>query len=212
MKKLICTALLFLSSPVFAASSLNAIMTTENLGQPLNSLGLGVSKESGYLTHEYTIGGCALDVEVRDDPSKTIVALSVETTPKCQSAQLESVLGAKRLPALSTVTFGQLTSLLGQPHYMADCLTLCGNASNPAVAARWGSFSAEVLLVDGPAIDASMNWERAINSKYGEDYVVDNLFNCTKEFDEVAAREFKNVKVTKLTLRNPSIARECQSK
>lgn len=212
MKKLICATLLFLSSPVFAASSLNAILTTQNLGKPLKSLGLGVSKESGYLKHEYTVNGCPLEVEVKDDASKTIVALSIEVSPKCQTAQLSDVLGAKKLPPLSTLTFGQLDALLGPARYMADCLTLCGNAYNPAVAARWGSFSAEVLLVDGPAIDASMNWERAINSKYSEDYVVDNLFNCTKEFDEVAAREFKNVKVTKLTLRNPSIARECQSK
>lgn len=212
MKKLICTALLFLSSPVFAASSLNAIMTTQNLGQPLNNLGLGVSKESGYLTHEYTIGGCALEVEVKNDEFKTIVALSIPASTKCQTAQLSDVLGAKTLPPFSTLTFGQLSGLLGPARYTADCLTLCGNAYNPSVAARWGSLWAEVVLVDGPAIDASMRWEKAINSKYGEDYVVDNRFNCTQEFDAQAAHEFKNVKVTHLTLRKPTLFTECKNK
>lgn len=211
MKKLMCASLLFLSSSVFAAPSLNAVMATQNLGQPLKSLGLGVSKESGYLIHEYTVSGCPLEVEVKDDAPKTIVALSMQVSPKCQTAQLSDILGAKKLPPLSTLTFGQLDALLGPARYMADCLTLCGNAYNPAVAARWGSFTAEVVLVDGPAIDASMRWGKAITDTYGEDYVVDQKFNCTKEFDMLAAQEFKNVKITKLTLRKPSPLRECQT-
>lgn len=210
MKKLICASVLFLSSPVFATPSLNAVMTTKNLGQPLKSLGLGVSKESRYLTHEYTVSGCPLEVEVKDDAPKTIVALSIEVSPKCQSAQLNDVLGSKKLPSLSNLTFGQLDTLLGPARYTADCLKLCGNASDPYVKASWGSLTAEVILVDGPSIEASIRWGDAIEDQYGEDYIIDNMFNCSNEFDNFASEQFKNIKATRLILRKPSVLLECK--
>lgn len=192
------------------AASADAVMSAKNLGKPLKTLGLGVSPEEEYGIHSYKVNGCAIDVKVKDDPNKTIVELSMATSKACQSAQLSEVFKEQNRPNLTNLTFGQLTSVLGAPHYTADCLTLCGNAYNPSVYASWGVFYAEVMLVDDQSIDASINWGKAITKKYDQDYVIDNRFNCTKEFDALATQEFKNVKVTKLTLRQPSQLPECQ--
>lgn len=212
MRILVFATLLAVSNSVWAAPSVTSVMKTENLGKPLKSLGLGAPPETEYLIHSYQVNGCKVDVEVKNDLSKTIVALSIAATSSCQSAQLSEVFKGQKTPNLTTLTFGQLTSVMGAARYTADCLSLCGNAYDPSVYASWDVLVAEVVLVNGPAIDASMNWEKAIDSKYGEDYVVDNRFNCTQEFDALAAQEFKNVKVTKLTLRQPSPKRECQAK
>ena len=208
---LACVLALVVPSITYATPSVTSVMKTENLGKPLKSLGLGAPAETEYLVHSYKVNGCEVNVEVKNDPSKTIVALSVDTT-SCPTAQLTQFFKDQKIPAVTTLTFGELTSALGAARYTADCLTLCGNAYNPSVYASWGVLVAEVVLVDGPAIDASMNWEKVIDRKYGEDYLVDNRFNCTQEFDAAAAQEFKNVKVTKLTLRRPSPQPECQVK
>ena len=209
MKIALAVVVLGLSFAATAAPTPDTIMNPTHLGKPLKSLGLGVAKESGYLTHSYTVGGCPIDVYVKNDANKTIVSLSMAAVPQCQSAKLGAVLKGN-LPPLSKLTFGQLTNVLGPAHYTADCLTLCGNAANPSAYAVWPSLTAEVVLVDDPSIDASMRWEKRITDTYGEDYVIDNKFNCTKEFDAVAAREFHNVKVSRLTLRSSNQLPECQ--
>lgn len=211
MKNKIATVSILLLLPMLShAASVDTVMSAKNLGKPLKTLGLGVSAEEEYGVHSYKVNGCAIDVKVKHDPNKTIVALSMAASKACQSAQLSEVFKEKSLPNLSNITFGQLTSVLGAPRYTADCLTLCGNAYNPSVYASWGMFSAEVMLVDDASIDASIKWEKSITKKYDQDYVIDNRFNCTKEFDAFAAQEFKNVKVTKLTLREPADLVECK--
>lgn len=207
--KMLTLSMLLLLPIVSHAASVDTVMSTKNLGKPLKTLGLGVSAQEEYGVHSYKVNGCAIDVEVKADAHKTITALSMAPSAACQSAQLSEVFKEQKRPNWVNLTFGQLTSVLGAAHYTADCLTLCGNAYNPSVYASWGQLSAEVMLVDDASIDASINWGKAITQKYDQDYVIDNRFNCTKEFDALAAQEFKNVKVTKLTLRANKPLPEC---
>jgi len=208
--KMLTLSMLLLLPMVSHAASVDAVMSTKNLGKPLKTLGLGVSAQEEYGVHSYKVNGCAIDVEVKSDSNKTITALSMAPSAACQSALLSDVFKDQKRPNLVNLTFGQLTSVLGAAHYTADCLTLCGNAYNPSMYASWGQLVAEVVLVDDPSIDASINWGKAISSKYDRDYVIDNRFNCTKEFDALAAQEFKNIKISKLTLRSNSALPECQ--
>lgn len=213
MKNKILTLSMILLLPMVShAASVDTVMSTKNLGKPLKTLGLGVSPQEEYGVHSYKINGCAIDVEVKADPNKTIESISIASSAACQGAQLSEVFQDKKRPGLVNLTFGQLTSVLGAPHYTADCLTLCGNAYNPSMYASWGVFSAEVVLVDDQSIDASINWGKAISKKYDQDYVIDNRFNCTKEFDALAAQEFKDVKISKLTLRAVQTPPECTGK
>ncbi len=122
---------------------------------------------------------------------------------------LQPFLGESFSPDESrALTFGNFTEHTGDFQFYADCLTGCGNAFDPSVYALWEGPRAlnfiqlqlEAKLIDDAAIDASNQWEEAISSARGEEYVMLNRFNCENHFDPQAAAAFQNTNVTRLTV------------
>lgn len=205
MKSVLTAVLMFLS---FTASSatIGEVVDTKNIGKPLSALGLGKGKEKNYLERSFVVEGCTIDVAVENG---RIASFSFDAISKCQKA-VQS-LGVP----LNGLTFGGASAVFGKAQYSADCLASCGNASDPWAHARWTvngrTVSVSQVLVEGPILDATMRWEKAITDKYGEDYVVDQKFNCTREFDPVAASLFKSVKVSRVTIGVSPFLPECTS-
>lgn len=155
--------------------------------------------------HTYKVDGCRVEVEA---PGGTIGSLSLDIDEQCKIG-LESFLGESFAPDMSRpLTFGNFATHTGQFHFYADCLTGCGNSHDPSVYAHWEgpravgfiNVSLEVALVAPPAIAAANQWEAVMEKSRGADYVIETAFNCEPTFDETAARIFRDVRVTRITI------------
>src|ERR1700761_580103 len=98
--------------------------------------------------------------------------------------------------------FGDLSAQLGGS-YIADCLSLCGNAADPVVTLQFSGSHADgfnqllasVALVDDASIHASEVWARKLDEKYGNNYS-SNLDRSKDNLTYVAADAFKRIKPT----------------
>ncbi|MNG10507.1 hypothetical protein D3C84_939800 [compost metagenome] len=85
---------------------------------------------------------------------------------------------------------------------------MCGNAYDPSVYALWEGPRAigftqvlvEAMLTDDAAIDAAGKWSTEMKKHKGEDFVIDNKYNCERSFDPIALQSFKPVAITAVTI------------
>jgi hypothetical protein len=54
------------------------------------------------------------------------------------------------------------------------------------------------VRVSDATIDASFRIRDAIKAAKGEDYVIDTTFNCSADFDQLAIRELKTVRIDEI--------------
>lgn len=148
----------------------------------------------------YEIGGCRVRVHTDDNE---VTGYIVPMTQPC-SAQAMAALKAFDLPQKLNLTMGEFATSRDNTRFKADCLTLCGNAADPWVYLEseglrsMPGIRAGAVLVGDATIDASFRIRDAIKAKMGEDYVVDAGFNCTTEFNALAQRELKDVRIDEI--------------
>lgn len=152
----------------------------------------------------YKVDGCVLEVVA---PGNAIQSLGLDVGPRCAPDLSSFTMSDTRLPAFP-LTVNQAEAAFGQPVYHADCMSLCGNASEPSLLAYIPGYHAnnfiDVLLgmpqTTGPAIQAAEAWSTEMTRAKGEDYVIDGRYNCSPEFQESAARLFRNLVVGHVTV------------
>lgn len=148
----------------------------------------------------YEIGGCT--VRVSADGGE-VVGYAVPMTPAC-STQALAALKDYDLPQKIDLTMGEFAAARGNADFKADCLTLCGNAANPWLYLESAGprvspgVRASAVMVSDPTIDAAFRIRDAIKAANGEDYVIDTTFNCSAEFDQMAVRELKTVRIDEI--------------
>lgn len=148
----------------------------------------------------YEIGAC--QVRVNADGNE-VRGYTVPVTQAC-STQAMAALKAFDLPQKLNLTMGEFASSRENTRFKADCLTLCGNAADPWVYLEsdglrsMPGIRAGAVLVGDATIDASFRIRDAIKAKMGDDYVIDTGFNCTSEFDALARRELRDVRVDEI--------------
>lgn len=165
----------------------------------------GIPRQSYGDSHVFRVQGCDITATINNG---AVASLSMELGGQCQ-ANLGTFIGDYAPPAGQTLTPGAFEeSSGGGLSYLADCLSLCGNAADPSVYALWEGPRAagfmevmlEVVLVDGDALDAASLWQDHMTKAAGEDFVMDTRFNCDRRFDAEAHQAFKDVKVTAVTI------------
>lgn len=164
----------------------------------------GVPRSSVGDTHAFHVQGCDVEATMAGG---SVSALRLALGPKCQ-ANLQTFLGGYAPPAGKALTFGGFAAAAGPLQYMADCLTLCGNAADPVVYALWDGPRAadfqqvllEVELLGDAALNAADAWRNAMLQARGEDYVLDLQFNCDGQFNAQAQQDFKAVNVQAVTI------------
>lgn len=148
----------------------------------------------------YEIGGCTVRVQAEGGE---VVGYAVPMTQAC-STQALAALKDYDLPQKVNLTMGDFAAARGNADFKADCLTLCGNAADPWVHLESAGprvspgIRASAVMVSDATIDASFRIRDAIKAAKGEDYVIDTGFNCTAEFDQMAVRELKNVRIDEI--------------
>lgn len=165
----------------------------------------GVPRQSLGDDHTFRVQGCDITATIRGG---NVSALHMALSDKCR-ADLRTFIGDYAPAPASKLTIGAFAQASGGGlRYLANCLAMCGNAYDPSVYAYWEGPRAadfmevllEVVLIDDPAINAANAWQDHMTQAAGEDYVMDTRFNCEARFDGVAAKAFKNVQVTAVTI------------
>lgn len=148
----------------------------------------------------YEIGDCT--VRVRAEGGE-VVGYAVPMTPAC-STQALAALKDYDLPQKIDLTMGEFAAARGNADFKADCLTLCGNAADPWLYLESAGprvspgIRASAVMVSDATIDAAFRIRDAIKAAKGEDHVIDTTFNCSADFDQMAVRELKNVRIDEI--------------
>lgn len=148
----------------------------------------------------YEIGGCT--VRVRAEGGE-VVGYAVPMMPAC-STQALATLKDYDLPQKIDLTMGEFAAARGNADFKADCLTMCGNAANPWLYLESAGprvspgVRASAVMVSDSTIDAAFRIRDAVQAAKGEDYVLDTTFNCSAEFDQMAVRELKTVRIDEI--------------
>jgi hypothetical protein len=173
----------------------------------------GIPRESFGDEHTFRVQGCTITATVGGG---NVYKLRMELTSQCK-ADLTQFVGDYAPAPGQPLTFGAFeASSGGGLSYSADCLSGCGNASDPSAYALWEGprvvefiqVLLEAVQVSDQAITAASTWRDQMIQAKGEDWVMDGGFNCDNQFDPVASQAFKDVPVTAVTigheLRSPS--------
>jgi len=148
----------------------------------------------------YEIGGCTIRIRAEGGE---VVGYAVPMTTAC-TTQAQAALKDYDLPQKIDLTMGEFAAARGNADFKADCLTLCGNAANPWLYLESAGprvspgIRASAVMVSDPTIDAAFRIRDAIKAAKGEDYVIDTTFNCSAEFDQMAVRELKTVRIDEI--------------
>lgn len=148
----------------------------------------------------YIVEGCS--VNVREEKGEIISLGLPNLSPRCTVSLDDFGFGG---PTAYKATFGMFARMPSwRMKYSADCIRSCGNAFDPNVYETvdtphvngFVSFRVGAAQVSTVALDAVDRWEEAMVAAEGEDWVIDNRFNCTTKYDTLAARALENVKIT----------------
>jgi hypothetical protein len=165
----------------------------------------GVPRESYGNEHLFRVSGCNITATIQGN---SVTALRMELTPNCP-ANLSSFIGDSFAPpAGQPLTVGSFQKAAGDMSFFADCLTMCGNASDPSLRAHWEGPHAvnfrevmlEVVLADDASMQASNQWQAQMTAVKGEDFIIETRFNCERTFDTQAQQSFANVAVNAVTI------------
>jgi hypothetical protein len=165
----------------------------------------GVPRESYGDQHLFRVNGCNITATIQNN---SVSALRMELTPSCP-ANLSSFIGDSFAPpAGQPLTIGSFQKAAGDMSFYADCLTMCGNASDPTLQAHWEGPHAvnfrevmlEVVLADDASLQASNQWQAQMTAAKGEDFIMATRFNCERTFDAQAQQSFAKVAINAVTI------------
>jgi hypothetical protein len=203
--QLTATAGIALAAP---AATVSAIATPDMLGAQIAYLeskaGPAFKVDGPFRT--YRLEGCDLGVISTDGSS--ISAFRVPVTAGCAGFDLAAFLPNYTLPAFADLTFGAFDAQAVGGTYTSDCITGCGNATDPFVTDRWTGSHAdnfievalEAELISDDVIDAAFKWADIMRAAEGEDYVLETKFNCDGKYNEKAVELFAKVRPTAVTI------------
>jgi len=146
----------------------------------------------------YKVGDCQVVVGIAKGKIANIGVDGV--SPRCAFPIAQYFAQGYDHPVPALPTFADIKQGLGG-HFDADCLSLCGNATDPVVALTYeGSHAdnfnglyAAIPITGGTALDAYEDWGAKLAAKYGQDYVTNGEFHTGDAMDDVAAKDFAHV-------------------
>ena len=155
-------------------------------------IGIAKRTDTHFKTKTYLVDGCQLKVGYDNN---SVTTMAVSTGGKCNFTIDDIPIGS---PIKTDQVFFGMT---GPVDYYADCLYFCGNAYDPSVYEHYQGSRAEgfqeILLGSSRApYEATSQWVDVMIAKEGEEWVMDNRFNCDpRKYHDVAEKGLKGQKV-----------------
>lgn len=161
-------------------------------------IGIARKTDTHYKTKNYVVNGCDLVVGYNEQSVET---MTVHLTDNCRF-NVKDIVSSNESISSDKLVFG----LTGPATYYADCITMCGNAYDPSVYELYQGSRAENFreLLLGSAhsdYEAVSKWREAMVAKEGEDWVMDNRYNCEpQKYSDIAAIALKGEPVDQITI------------
>lgn len=160
-----------------------------------NLIGPARKTDETFKTKTYIVDSCELQVGY---DGLNITTLSVETGGKCNFI-LKDVISFQENVPTNKLVFG----LSGPVTYYSDCLTSCGNAYDPAIHELYTGSRAEnwrEILIS--SINASSGqWRDKMMSEQGEEWVMENRFNCDpQKYNDIAVKSMKGQRAERIMI------------
>jgi hypothetical protein len=193
----------------YTTARLSSLIRMETLGAQLRDFErlAGPAKYIDGDARTYQVDGCAITLKLESD--KSIQRLGVQASRTCR-IPLNALVGGG-IPPLGVATFDDFEEAgWGRAKYETDCLTGCGNASEPALYAQWtppssrgrAAVIAEVMIVSRPAYQAFDRWQDAVEGG-GEVYMQSKRYNTDPRSQAIVRNLFKTIRISGLTLALP---------
>lgn len=161
-------------------------------------IGIARKTDTHYKTKNYVIDGCDLVVGYNEQSVET---MTVNLTDHCRF-NLKDIISYNETIPSDQVVFG----LTGPVTYYADCLMMCGNAYDPSVyelhqGSRAENFRELLLGSANSDYEATSKWRDTMIAQQGEDWVLDNRYNCEpQKYSDIAAGALKGQPVDQITI------------
>ena len=161
-------------------------------------------------TQVYKVGDCRVELNVNRG---VIESMSLDISSKC-NPDIAGFLASPKPIYPYQMTFA---SWDGEGEYYADCLLMCGNAEAAYVHLFIPGFHAnnfiDVTLTsnmeEDPTLTQALKWEKIMENKEGEDYVIDEKFNCDQKYEHVAEKLLKSSPINRITVGVDLSAKMC---
>lgn len=165
---------------------------------------LGQSKYETPDSAQYELAGCNVNVGFADN--KAVTSISIDLKPGCSFDASELARSDQPVIVNGPMAFARFEELFGSARYTSPCLTMCGNAFDPYVAAVVPGYSAnggvdvsaQSLFIEDAAGEAMNAWREQLKAKLGEDYVIETKFNCEDTHNDIPRAAFAQVPVETL--------------
>ncbi|WP_423680207.1 hypothetical protein [Undibacterium sp. WLHG33] len=177
--------------------------------------------EDGNSSRTYEIDGCVIKVILGRDGQQRIEALAVTMSSTCKAKAGGFFPDDTKQILLSDLTISKITDLLSShPDFSANCIMDCGNAYDPSVYASWTAahhldfleVTAGILLVSDTSIQAAQKWAQSMAENEGEEWVINNRFNCDQgKYQNSAINLFSDIKPTSITFGKSATKPECSN-
>ncbi|WP_298162650.1 hypothetical protein [Acidocella sp.] len=148
----------------------------------------------------YQVDGCQVGAEILNGD---VQSLGMNLSSGCGIDLNRFIVRTPAIPPTNAMTFGAFENAVGHGSFAADCLDGCGNADDPSVYDRYVGPQADDNLeivasastADGITAAAAGQWEALMETKNGQFYVDQLLFNCDGDYDAQAASILQNVPI-----------------
>lgn len=193
------------------SSRIAALFTPATLGGTVSALERvsGRATQSTARVRDYRVDGCSVQALVVDGK---VGALAMETSPSC-TFDIDPFFEGISVGTANSLSFGTIFDRFTDGVLTADCLRMCGNAVEPSIHYMVGdgrrALTIETVLVEEAG--AADQWETAMRTGRGEDWVVDAKFNCDHAYDDVGKSAFRNAKVRRVVIWASPPAFDCDA-
>ncbi|QMV73237.1 hypothetical protein HS961_10580 [Comamonas piscis] len=161
----------------------------------------GPAKRIDGKQQQFDLQGCEF-LLTTDDAKQSIVGVQLALSSAC-TVNVGPPISADKPIKPSELTFGMAEQYFRPGNYLADCLSMCGNAYDPSIywtaegsrAEGFMSVTLSVPIVEDAVIEAASRWRDAMEKSESEDWVVSELgFNCApQKYRHVAVQEFSGM-------------------
>ena len=161
----------------------------------------------GQSRREYEVESCDISITTE---GQTINAITLTVTPQCNPDGFGMQFAGK--------TLGEAAAEFGSGRYVAGCLSMCGNATEPTHAFEVSGYRAngflnyrvEAMATTDGEWDRLHAWKDQMVTSHGEDYVLADMTYQCSEADAVGARAAtQDLQIVSVTVSRDSSTLAC---
>jgi hypothetical protein len=192
---------------------------TTNFAESIIGPAIKVNEYNKNQDRYYKVDGC--EFEMGSTTDGTITSMTINLSPVCNFNWRLAFPNNADLPQPNKLNFGDVMKTRGGWKITADCISDCGNASDPIINLTFGGSRADnfLVVVLGAVIAGDVNlaadsaFGEKIAKEKGEEFVQNQKYKCNYDLEKAATGTLESMKVNFITIKRDDsteiIAKDC---